>query len=182
MIDKNLDKLLTRLGRSSTPDVKENQAGLTYGSFLESAIQPQHPDSSLVIGSDTLWSRWPADAPAVHAMPGSLTGQAENLSFSRLVIDAEAFRSGPWLGSDTGGNQHLADEIFEAGRIFRATGRFVLWLPGQGAEGFSTARIRSTSSVDLSSIPEVDLEEDAPQSSMWNVLTEIVEERMGSGS
>ena len=174
-------KLLESLGRSSTPPVKKNAFGLDFGNFLGPAMFPSSPNASLVIGTPALFDAWPSDNEAICGVPGLIAEQAANTQFSRLIIDAEAFYTGPWMGADSGGQRHLAEEIFEAGRIFRATGRSVFYLscPVHGPE-FDNAYIRSTSTVDLGDVPEVDLEEGAPQSSLWDYLRAVVDARYGS--
>lgn len=174
-------KLLESLGRASTPPVKRNNFGLDFGDFLGPAMFPKGPNSSLVVGAPGLFTSWPSDNEAVCGVPGLIKEQANHTNFSRLIIDAEAFYTGPWIGADSGGQRHLAEEIFEAGRIFRASGRSVFYLssPHHGPE-FDNAYVRSTSTVDLGNVPEEDLEEGAPQSSLWEYLRSVVEERYGS--
>lgn len=178
--DGDVAQLLELLGRSSTPPVKKNSFGLSFSDFLGERMFPMSKNSTLLVASLPILDEWPEESPFVLGVPGLLAEQASHKSFSRLVIDEAAFNSGPWLGADSGAQHHLAGELFEAGRIFRASGRAVLFVPSP-SEGpkFDSAYLRSTCTGDFSEIPTEDLEEGAPQSNLWSFLSLLVEKRYG---
>ena len=174
----DVGRLLELLGRSSTPPVKKNSFGLGFGNFLGEAMFPKMENASLLVASSQLKELWPKETPFVFGVPGLLEEQAHHENFSRLILYEEAFYSGPWLGADSGSQRHLAKELFEAGRIFRASGRAVLFVPSPtSGPKFDSSYLKSTCTGDLSNIPSEDLEEGAPQSDIWNFLSLLVEKR-----
>lgn len=178
--NKNLTALLEALGRASTPQVKPNRFGISAASFLGTAMFPSEPDSTLLLGTQEMLSTWPRNNNVVLAVPGLIKEQIVDQKFSRLVIDESAFHRGPWIGTDSGGQSHLASELFEAGRIARGTGRAVYFVPTPSSgPKFDSAYIRSTCTVDFSNIPAEDLEEGAPQSEVWDFLLKLVADRYG---
>lgn len=178
--DKSVSTLLESLGRASTPPVKVNSFGISLSSFLGSATFAKDYDSSLLVGTRELYDSWPKSSSVVIAVPGLIEAQISDQRFSRLVIDEAAFYSGPWLGAESGNQHHLATEVFNAGRIARGTGRSVYFVPlPSHAPKFDNAFIRSTCTVDFSSIPNEDLEEGAPHSIIWETLEKIVADRYG---
>lgn len=178
--DKGVGQLLELLGRSSTPPVKKNNFGLGFRDFLGKCMFPASENSSLLVASEQMQNDWPEGRPFVLGVPGLIAEQAAHKDFSRLIIDEAAFCHGPWLGTDSGSQHHLASELFEAGRIFRASGRAVLYVPAPNdGPKFDSPYLRSTCTVDFSDIPSEDLEEGAPQSEIWNFLSLLVAKRYG---
>lgn len=179
----NVGGLLARLGRSSTPEVKQSPFGITLGSITK--INEDIAGNILIVSNqETIKS---VRNPEVYTfgVPGMLVEQAKDTSFEYLIIDANAFNDGPWMGSDNGGNKHLADEIFNAGSTMRARGAMVFYIPRARGQNYMNGpeilRLISTSTVDLSRVPEVDLEEQAPQSELWEEWIEIARKREING-
>ena len=111
-------------------------------------------------------------------MPGTAISQAKQNHIRSLLIDTDAFDQGPWISADNGGNRPLAQEIFDAGRELRAKGSIVYWLGNPiRPDQTDTKWLKSTSTVDLHNIPQVDLEEKAPQSDLWKFLVDVALER-----
>lgn len=174
--ESNLDAILAAVGRVSTPKVPTNPFGLTRGALL--GVPDTHAGvTAVVVGGQDLVRRVAAVTPAVQAVPGALPEQVDVPSVTTLVIDWEAFRAGPWLGANTHAAAGLKEEIFEAGRRMRATGRLVLGLPVRPLVATGDARLLSTCTQDLTRIPDVDLEEGAPSSPLWEVLTDTLRQR-----
>ena len=59
----------------------------------------------------------------------------------------------------------------------RARGRLVLGLPLRPLAATGDARLLSTCTVDMTAVPEADLEEGAPQSPVWITLAGVVQDR-----
>lgn len=175
----NLQGLLSRLGRSSTPEVKNSPFGITLSS-ITNINELSLGDILLISTHDTIRN---LNEPHKYAfgVPGMLIEQAQDQRYRYLIIDSEAFDQGPWLGADNGGNKHLADEIFTAGGLMRKRGAIVFFIPRyqdhKGNNGPEIPRIMSTCTVDLSDIPDLDLEEQAPQTQLFNDWTEIARKR-----
>lgn len=174
--DASVLALLAKLGRASTPPVKKSSFGITLKGMLKPA-EATAP-SSILVSTPESFHALPEPAGYQFGIPGVITEQAAQDCVTRLVIDAMAFHSGPWLGTDNGGNKHLADEVFEAGRLIRARGGIVMFLPDPSTTaGPELARIRSTATIDLSRIPEEDLEEEAPQTVDWQYWANMAKGR-----
>lgn len=180
----NLQGLLSRLGRSSTPEVKNSPFGITLGSITN--INELNPGDVLLISTHATIRELSDPHKYAFGVPGMLIEQAQDHRFKYLIIDSEAFDQGPWLGSDNGGNKHLADEIFTAGGLMRKRGAIVFFIPRHQEQkannGPEIPRIMSTCTVDLSDIPELDLEEQAPQTQLFNDWTEIARKRDSDGN
>lgn len=179
----NVGGLLARLGRSSTPEVKKSPFGITLGSITR--INEDIPGNILTVSNPGTISSVKSPENYTFGVPGMLVEQAKDVSFEYFIIDANAFDNGPWIGSDNGGNKHLADEIFNAGSTMRARGAMVFYIPRSRDQSFLNGpeipRLISTSTVDLSRVPEVDLEEQAPQSELWEEWIEIARKREING-
>ncbi|OIR42917.1 hypothetical protein [Corynebacterium sp. NML120713] len=175
----NLNDLLRHLGRAATPPVRESNFKITLHDliFADKYIQDSK-DSILVITSRKMVANWSATTPFEVAMPGSTISQAKQHHIRYLLIDTDAFDQGPWISADSGGNRPLAQEIFDAGRELRAKGAIVYWLGNPTRpDQTDTKWLKSTATVDLHNIPEVDLEENAPQSDLWKFLVDVALER-----
>lgn len=175
----NVSILLENLGRASTPPVKESPFGITLGSLIGLGTAPLSSTHTLVIGSKSfLEFAHQQGFTLTLAVPGIAPEQAADPSITAMVIDVDAFNEGSWLGADDGTSKLLAEQIFEAGRVLRSKGKNVFWIPSSRyTRGCYYARIKSTSTIDITHIPEVDLEEQAPQSPLWNLLQTYVEKR-----
>lgn len=174
--DPSVLALLAKLGRASTPPLKKSSFGITLNGMLKPA-ETTTP-SSILVSTPESFHILPEPATYQFGIPGVLSEQAAEDCVTRMVIDAAAFHSGPWLGTDNGGNKHLADEVFEAGRLIRARGGVVMFLPDPSTtDGPEIARIRSTATVDLSHIPAEDLEEKAPQTGDWQYWATMSKKR-----
>lgn len=175
MSTDNLRKLTANLGRASTPTVPSSSFGITNLSVIGKAATAPEKNSALVVGGRELLSQWPQYLPYRAAVPGLAQEQAEDENFSAMVIEVSAFSEGLWLGADSGSYLTMSEEIFEAGRKFRATGRSVILLnSGSHTLGTAFPRIESTSTINLSEVPPEDLEEGAAQSSLWNFLVSFL--------
>lgn len=175
--ESNLDTVLAALGRASTPPVKDSPFGITRGGLMGLAGAQGHA-RTVVVGSSPLLKQIQQVSPAVAGLPGVLVEQVDLELVDTLVIDWDAFRQGPWLASNTHAAVSLKEEIFEAGRRMRATGRLVLGLPVHPLTATGDARLLSTCTVDLTAVPAADLEEQAPQSAVWQVLMDTVHHRL----
>lgn len=174
--ESNLDTVLAALGRASTPPVKDSPFGITRGGLMGLAGAQGHA-RTVVVGSSPLLKQIQQVSPAVAGLPGVLVEQVDLELVDTLVIDWDAFLAGPWLAANTHAAFALMEEIFEAGRRMRATGRLVLGLPRQPLLASGDARLLSTCTVDVSAVPLVDLEEGAPQTPLWDVLASVCAER-----
>lgn len=167
----NLDTVLANLGRAAAPPVRTNPFSLTRAGLLGVA-EEQSGARVVVVGPRFLLKAVSAAAPAVPGVPGVLPEQVDLPSVDTLVIDWRAFAEGPWLGADTHAAHSLTEELFEAGRRMRATGRMVLAIPRRPLTASGDARLLSTCTLDLTGIPAADLEEGAPHPPLWDVLLE----------
>ncbi|MCG7248608.1 hypothetical protein MHK03_11880 [Corynebacterium simulans] len=173
----DITSLLEKLGRASTPAVKESGYGISFIELIGGAAKPSSDNATLVIAPQWVLDEWPREiSEPVSCVPGIAQQQAMSAQISSMFIHPEAFTSGVWLNSHTGANHHLAQEIFDAGRELRARGRNVLVLNGDFLNAqHDSALIRATCTVQLDDIPEEDLEEQAPQSPLWNWLISLNE-------
>lgn len=167
----NLDKVLATVGRASTPPVKPSSFGITRGALIGLDEHQAHAHA-VVVGAHDLLTELPAGVEAVCGVPGLLLEQVRLPRVRTLVIDWRAFTAGPWLGANTHAALSLTEELFEAGRIMRASGRQVIGIPVRPFLGSGDARILSTCTVDMTKVPAVDLEEGAPQGALWTALWE----------
>lgn len=165
----NLETVLARAGRASTPPVPATSYGITRGQLLR-ITHTQKECEAIVVGPPPLVERLSRVARIAPGVPGVLTEQVLLPEVTTLVIDWRAFGSGPWLGANTHAALALTDELFEAGRLMRAAGRQVLGIPVSPLRSSGDARLLSTCTLDLTAVPPVDLEEGAPQSSLWDAL------------
>lgn len=167
----NLDTVLATVGRASTPPVKPSPFGITRGALIGIA-EHQAGAHTVVVGAHDLLPELPRSAEPVRGVPGLLREQMRLPLVSTLVIDWRAFSAGPWLGANTHAALGLTEELFDAGRILRASGRQVIGIPARPLLGSGDARILSTCTVDMTRVPAVDLEEGAPHSALWTALWE----------
>lgn len=167
----NVAALLERLGRSSTPAVKKAPNGITLAELL-GVDRYGSAGHVLFIGTPELYDHLSARGFEVTwAVPGAAVDQASPRDVENLIIENAAFDMGPWLKADSGARQYLAQEVFDTGRQIRARGGIVFYLPKPGRPmGVEESFIRSTATVDLTQVPEVDREENAPQSELWTEL------------
>lgn len=167
----NVAALLERLGRSSTPAVKKAPNGITLAELL-GVNRYASAEQVLFIGTPQLYDHLTAQGfELTWAVPGAAVDQASSRDVENLVIENAAFDMGPWLKTDSGARQYLAQEVFDTGRQIRARGGIVFYLPEPGRPmGVEEPFIRSTATVDLANIPEEDREENAPQSDLWTEL------------
>lgn len=173
----NRERVLSALGRASTPAVPTDDGGPTL-TGLTGMLDGIEPDSVLLIGPDPIADLIAQFRPVVRAVPGMTAELAAQSAIGCLVVDARAWRSGPWLGTGTHQSKHLGEEIFEAGRLLRARSGPALLVPDPAAEaGTMVERLRSTFTADLAAVPEIDREEGARQSPMWRALVELSLER-----
>lgn len=168
----NRDAVLTAIGRAAAPPVPKIDNGPSLGA-LTGANRLVDPGSVLFIGTAALADRIQEHRSAVPGVPGMLTEIAANPSVETLVVEGQAFRTGPWIGADDHQSRHLAEEIFEAGRIFRARGGQAWFVPTAELRGSLSARVLSTFTARLDDIPEDDLEEGATQSKLWSALVDL---------
>lgn len=176
----NVAALLERLGRSSTPPVRKASNGITLTELLKLNLCVSRAQI-LFVGSPDLYDHLTSSGfQLTWAVPGAAVEQASARNVETLIIDNAAFDTGPWLKTDSGARQYLAQEIFDTGRQVRARGGIVFYLPRIGRPvGVEEPFIRSTSTVDLTAVPEEDREENAPQSDLWNALEQFLGEQNG---
>lgn len=168
----NLDKVLHRIGRASTPDVPSSPFGVTLGQLLGLPARVDH--GAVVIGSQRTVEAVESAVPTMVGLPGALRDQVSVSGVNALVIDWSAFSSGPWLGANSHAAHALSEEVFEAGRILRSAGALVCGLPPSLVESSTDARLLSTCTVNIREIPAADLEERAPQSPLWEALVGLL--------
>lgn len=165
----NLDQVLKRVGRASTPPVPTTPFGITRGALLK--IDQTHAKCEVIIvGPPALVACLGQAARVAPGVPGALTEQVSMPNVTTLVIDWRAFSAGPWLAANTHAAKSLANEIFEAGRIMRASGRPVLGIPHRPFLHSADAYLFSTCTVDCTAVPLDDLEEGAPHTRLWEAL------------
>lgn len=168
----NRDAVLTAIGRAATPPVPKVDNGPSLGA-LTGANRLVDPGCVLFVGTTALADRIQEHRSAVPGVPGMLTEIAANPSVETFIVEGRAFRTGPWIGADDHQSRHLAEEIFEAGRILRARGGQAWFVPTAELRGSMSARVLSTFTARLDEIPDDDLEEGAAQSKLWSALIEL---------
>lgn len=179
--EPNLDRVLTLIGRASTPPVPETPFGISRGALMD--LPATHADTRVVsVAEPVLTRRLQEQIPTRAGVPGLLTEQVSLPGVSTLVIDWAAFGGGPWLGANTHSASSLIEEIFEAGRIMRATGRLVLGLPLRPLTATGDARLMSTCTVDMTAVPADDLQEGAPLTEAWTTVARHARDRGNSVS
>ena len=166
--DSNLDQVLHRIGRASTPEVPTSPFGITLGQLLALPTRVDH--GAVVIGAQRTIEAVQAVVPTLIGLPGALRDQVSVEGVDALVIEWSAFSGGPWLGANSHAAHALSEEIFDAGRILRSAGALVYGLPPALVESSTDARLLSTCTVNLREVPDVDLEENATQSPLWEAL------------
>lgn len=172
----NRSIVLAAIGRASTPEVAKFDEGPSLGTLTRTTVGIA-PGSVLFVGVDASKTVIRRHHPVVIGVPGMLIEQASQTTIETLVIDAAAFDSGPWIEADDHQSRHLAEELFEAGRILRSRGGQCWLLPRPAPDGSMTARLRSTATADFGDLPGADYEEGAAQSPLWTALVELVSER-----
>lgn len=172
----NLDRVLARIGRASTPSVRESPFGITLGTLLSLPRAVQAP-AAVVLAPASVREALASVCTVITGVPGVLRDQVAIDGVTALVIDWAAFDAGPWVEANSHGARALSHEIFDSGRIMRASGRSVYGLTRGAMESSTDAYLLSTCTVDLRDIPAVDLEEQAPQSGLWNELRREMDAR-----
>ena len=167
----NVAALLERLGRSSTPAVKQASNGITLAELL-GLNRYSAGGQILFIGSSELQDHLVSHGfDPVWAVPGAAVEQACSRDVECLIIHSSAFDHGPWFKADSGSRKYLAQEVFDTGRQIRARGGIVYYLSNaQRPLGIEETFIRSTATVNLAQVPGEDLEENAPHSKLWSIL------------
>lgn len=165
----NRSRVLAALGRASTPPVPERAEGPSLFELMTAAVPEAQPRIISVV-TPVLRAEIRRILPEVTGTPGVLPTVAEIPSVSTFVVESAALFQGPWMGADSHQSKHLAEEIFEAGRILRARGGQVLLVHNVRLTGSMAKRLLSTFTVDLSDIPPAELEEGARQSPLWDLL------------
>lgn len=173
----NLDVVLARIGRASTPPVKESPFGITLGKLIGLPGTVDAP-AAVVVAPPSTREALSEVCRVITGVPGVLREQVAIDGVTALVIDWAAFHGGPWIGANTHGARALSHEIFDAGRLMRASGRSVYGLTGGAMESSTDAYLRSTCTVDLRDVDPFDLEEQAPQSTLWHTLNEVMDARL----
>lgn len=168
----NRDAVLTAIGRAAAPPVRATDDGPSLVT-LTGAGQRVEPGSVLFIGSTHVAARIRDQRPVVPGVPGMLVEMATNRSVDTFVVEGDALRHGPWLGADDHQSRHLAEEIFEAGRLLRTRGGQAWFIPTANLRGTMAARLLSTFTAHLGEIPDIDFEEGATQSRLWTALVEL---------
>lgn len=178
----NLSTILKKLGRSSTPPVPNTPFGVTLDQLIGTNID--QVGTNLIIGTPTLENYLKNQNIAfTMATPGTAIAQASDERVISLIIEADAFHNGLWLGADNGTSGSLVDEIFESGRHIRARGGIVFLIPSKThRRGPAYLKIESTTNTNLTEIPEVDLEENAPQSLFWNSILSYINSPLRKGN
>ena len=168
----NRDIVLTAIGRASTPPVAKIENGPSLGKLTGAGLQIES-GAVLCIGLEDFTHLVQKHRSVVQGVPGMLCEIASNPLIETFIVEGRAFQSGPWIGADDHQSRHLAEEIFEAGRLLRARGGQAWFVPTSRPTGSMSARVLSTFTARLDTIPEVDLEEEATQSSLWAELVEL---------
>lgn len=168
----NRGAALTAIGRAATPPVPESADGPSLGRLTHSTPTVD-PGSALIVGTPELARDVLTIRPAVVGMPGILVEMASLPEIDLLIIDAVAFSLGPWLGADDHQSRHLAEEIFEAGRLLRARGDQTWFVPNGTRLGTMGDRVLSTCTANFAEVSEADIEEGANQSPLWSLLVDL---------
>lgn len=165
----NREAVLTAIGRAATPQVAAVADGPSLGRLTQLAMNIR-PGSALVISAPEIVRIVRTMRPTVLGIPGMLAETAALPEIELLIVDAKALGYGPWLGADDHLSRHLAEEIFEAGRLLRARGDQAWFIPNGVLAGTMTDRLLSTFTAHLGEVPDEDLEEGATQSQLWTQL------------
>ncbi|GAA1534155.1 hypothetical protein [Brevibacterium picturae] len=168
----NRGTALSAIGRAATPPVHEAADGPSLGRLTHSTLTVD-PGSALIVGTPELARDVLTIRPTVAGMPGMLAEVAALPEIDLLIIDAVAFNHGPWLGADDHQSGHLAEEIFEAGRLLRARGDQTWFVPNGTRLGTKGDRVLSTCTTNLGEVSATDLEEGAAQSRLWSLLVDL---------
>lgn len=181
MLHESVRESLATSGRSSTPAVKGGRFGLSLGKLVLPGPEDGPTPLVLVVGDGLLFSHLASRLPpgkVVSAIPGVIEEQAMQSTVGFLIVDEEGMLQGRWSGIITSTAPHLAEQVFEAGRMLRARGALSLFVSARQRIDWPRKNfILSTTQLDFANIPEVDLEEGAPQSEVWNLLTNFMELR-----
>lgn len=175
--ESNLDVVLAKVGRASTPPVKASPFGITLGSLLGVPRVVQAP-AAVVLGTGRTREAVSHAATVIPGVPGALREQVAVPGVTSLVIDWAAFEGGPWLAANSHGARALSEEIFDAGRHLRASGAVVYAVPLGEMETSTDRYLLSTCTVNIGDIDPADLEEEAPQSLLWHALIDLADERL----
>lgn len=160
---------LAAIGRAATPPVPKAADVPSLGRLTRSTLAVE-PGCALIVGTPELARDVLTIRPSIVGMPGMLAEMASLPEIDLLIIDAVAFHHGPWLGADDHQSRHLAEEIFEAGRLLRARGDQAWFIPNGARLGTMGDRVLSTCTTNLAEVAEADLEEGAIQSPLWSRL------------
>lgn len=156
-----------------SPDMLE---GLSLGRLLD--IEGSHDGvQALVIGAPELLRLVRSVVPASPAVPGLLLEQISLPGVQTLVIDWRGFRTGPWLGANTGTADALRLELSEALVRMTAAGRSVIGLPLVPLSLNEDIRLLEACTSVIDSRTVGSQADGMPQSPLWTLLTRYASTR-----
>lgn len=180
--DDGLTEVLTKIGRSSTPEVPQN----TWGMSLPRALRIDATASNSIdfFGpiSATLVEYLRAKGfQVVSATPG-LSHQIVSEDFSGTVlIDRCALSEGTWFGSYFETSTSLREEIYELCRKARQNGIPVWFLDfPESDEPYAVVRIKSACDTIFPYSDTADFEEEAKLSGRFTEIMNYVNARFES--
>lgn len=175
-------ELMSRIGRSSTPPVKASPYDISlFGLLNYEALFSSTQENILVLSRTPVSKVLEELVNCISVVPGTGIKLAQSAQVSRMIVDSEAFVSGPWIDADTYQGTALAEEVYEMSRLLRSAGKPVYFIHRNGFEGPLTARIASASDLALPVENEIESEvitvEGATQTVFWETMLKAVKEQ-----
>lgn len=174
-----LEKVLARLGRASTPAVRETKTGMSLSRLLGQNANPENssfkvfgivgPDLKNILDLNTVSYKMAIPGHGIHAFSSKYSGL--------IVIDRQGFNSGPWLGIESEAGKSLREEVYELCRHARTHGIPVWFIDIPLIDTYSIIRIKSSCDVVFPYTALEDFEEGAPTSSIFDIISSVANER-----
>lgn len=176
---RGLEKVLAKLGRASTPAVRETTTGMSLSRLLGQG--PRSATSHVMLyglfGVDLHQELIKKEISFRYAIPGdSFMSLPTNYS-GVVVIDRSGFQSGPWLGIESESGIRFREEVYDLCRLARTNGIPVWFLDIPESDSFSVVRIKSACDVVFPYFAHEDFEEGAPTNAEFDVLSAVVAQR-----
>lgn len=176
---EGLDKVLSLIGRASTPSVSEVQNGISLVRVMANGTKGQTQDFAFfgVIGWNLRQHLSRSKVTFMHAIPGDSAASLP-LNYTGIVlIDRLALREGPWIGADLESGSVLREEAYELCRTARLNGVPVWFVDDPSPDSRAINRLKSACDVVFPYTAQEDFEEGAPVSDDFKLILSVVTER-----
>lgn len=168
---EGLDKVLTNIGRASTPSVPSNPTGVSLDRLLR--ITPRSLDDVQIYGVLSSKLQRYLESHKISTQP-ALPGLSHELitdSFSGIiVIDRGAFQEGAWFSTVEEMGARLREEVYELCRKSRTNGIPVWFIDSSETDNYPVKRIKSACDAVLPYVNNEDFEEGAPVNAEFEYL------------